>query len=158
MRIDGVKLAASILICLTAGLIGSVYTIDSLPTWYKTLEKPSYSPLNWVFGPVWTILYVLMGVSAYLVWVKGLEKKEVRTALMFFALQLVLNALWSILFFGMRNPFYGLIEIVFLWAAIALTILKFYKISRTASYLLIPYVCWVSYAAFLNYGIWRMNM
>jgi len=158
MKKGGVKLAASILICLTAGLIGAVFTIDSVQTWYKTIEKPSYSPPNWVFGPVWTILYVLMGVSAYLIWVKGLEKKEVRTALMFFALQLILNALWSILFFGMRNPFYGLIEIVFLWAAIAITIQKFYKISRTAAYLQIPYICWVSYAAFLNYGIWRMNM
>ena len=158
MKKGGVKLAASILICLTAGLIGAVFTIDSVQTWYKTIEKPSYSPPNWVFGPVWTILYVLMGVSAYLIWVKGLEKKEVRTALMFFALQLTLNALWSILFFGMRNPFYGLIEIVFLWAAIAITIQKFYKISRTAAYLQIPYICWVSYAAFLNYGIWRMNM
>jgi len=158
MKKGGVKLAASILICLTAGLIGAVFTIDSVQTWYKTIEKPSYSPPNWVFGPVWTILYVLMGVSAYLIWVKGLEKKEARMALMFFVTQLALNALWSILFFGMRNPFYGLIEIVFLWAAIAITIQKFYKISRTAAYLQIPYICWVSYAAFLNYGIWRMNM
>ncbi len=110
-----------------------------------------------MFGPVWITLYAMMGVAAYLVWNEGIEKKEVRIALGLFAVQLVLNSLWSFLFFGLKNPLYGLIEIVVLWIVILLTILKFWGISKTAGWLLIPYILWVSFATLLNFAIFRLN-
>jgi tryptophan-rich sensory protein len=158
VKTDYGKLAAAVLVCLSAGFIGSFFTVGSIESWYLTLQKPSFNPPGWVFGPVWTILYLLMGVSAYLVWMNGLDKKEVRVALWFFSLQLVLNTLWSVIFFGAKEPFSAFVEIVFLWMAIAATISLFNRISRNAALLMVPYLAWVSFAAFLNYSIWQLNM
>ena len=144
------KLVVSIIACLAAGAIGSIFTQQAIPTWYATLEKPAFNPPNWVFMPVWTLLYVMMGVAAFLVWRKGLESKQVRIALIVFLVQLVLNALWSVAFFGLESPLCGLIVIVALWVAILFTVLKFYRISRVASVLMWPYLLWVSFAAVLN--------
>ena len=158
MKIENIlKLAASIMLCLSAGVIGSVFTMDSIPTWYAALEKPFFSPPNWVFAPVWTTLFILMGISLYLVWKKGIKTEGVKIALILFAAQLVLNTLWSIIFFGMRSPIYAFVEIVMLWILILFTIITFYKISKTASYLLIPYILWVSFAAVLNFSIFVLN-
>jgi tryptophan-rich sensory protein len=154
---DQKKLIFSIFICLFAGFIGSFFTTPAIPTWYATLLKPSFAPPNWVFFPVWTALFIMMGISLFLVWKKGLEDKTVKTAIYIFAGQLVLNALWSFAFFGLRSPLLGLMEIIILWMAILATIVTFKKLSRTAAYLLIPYILWVSFAAFLNYMIWRLN-
>ncbi len=151
------RLLASVIICQFAGVIGSVFTASSLESWYFLLEKPSFSPQSWVFFPVWTILYTLMGVSLYLVWEQGLQQKEVKTGVFLFGLQLGLNILWSFLFFGLRSPYYAFLEILMLWAAILLTMIQFWKVSKAASLLLIPYILWVSFAALLNYQIWVLN-
>jgi benzodiazapine receptor len=151
------KLVISIVACLAAGAIGSIFTRSAIPTWYATLEKPIFSPPNWLFAPVWTLLYILMGVAAFLVWRKGLADRQVRTALIVFLVQLVLNALWSVVFFGLESPLYGLIIIVVLWAAILITVIKFFRISRVASGLMWPYLLWVTFAAVLNGSIWLLN-
>ena len=154
---DHKKLILCIFICLFAGFIGSFFTTPAIPTWYATLLKPSFAPPNWVFFPVWTALFIMMGISLFLIWQKGWEDKKVKTAIYLFAGQLILNTLWSIAFFGQRSPLLGLMEIIILWIAILATILTFNKLSRTAAYLLIPYISWVSFAAFLNFMIWRLN-
>ena len=151
------KLLISILICQLAGLIGSVFTTPAIPTWYRTLTKPSFTPPNWLFSPVWISLFVLMGISAFIVWHRGLSDKRVKIALSMFIVQLVLNTLWSVMFFGLRSPLAGFIEIIILWIAILLTVLRFLRISATAGILLIPYILWVSFAAVLNFSIWRLN-
>lgn len=151
------KLIISIAVCALAGYIGSIFTAPVIPTWYAALNKPPFNPPNWIFGPVWATLYLLMAVAAYIIWEKGAERKEIKTALGFFIAQLILNSLWSILFFGMKSPVYGLICIVILWLAILLTIMKFYKISKTAGWLLIPYILWVSFASILNLAIAILN-
>jgi translocator protein len=147
----------SVLICLSAGGIGSIFTSPSIPTWYAGLKKPAFNPPNWIFGPVWTTLFILMGISAYLIWEKGWKKKAVKEALYVFAAQLILNMLWSVFFFGMHSPALAFIGIIFLWAAILMTILKFVKISKPAAYLLTPYILWVSFAALLNLMIVLLN-
>ena len=154
---ESIKLIVSITICLFAGFLGSFFTIPAIPTWYATLTKPSFAPPNWLFFPVWTTLFVMMGISLYLVWRKGLEGQQIKKALVIFAVQLILNVLWSAAFFGLRSPLSGLIEISILWISIAFTIMIFMKISRTAGLLLIPYIIWVSFAAILNFMIWRLN-
>jgi benzodiazapine receptor len=146
-----------ILFSEAAGIIGSVFTFSSIPTWYATLNKPSFSPPNWIFGPVWTILYALMGISAFLVWEKGIKNKEVASALKFFVIQLILNSSWSILFFGLHNPALAYLDIIVLWIFIALTAVNFYKIKKAAGYLLIPYLIWVTFASFLNLSITLLN-
>lgn len=151
------KLITSILICQLVGFAGSFFTIPSISTWYKTLEKPSFTPPNWVFGPAWTMLFLLMGISLFLVWTKGLKKKNVKNALIFFYLQLLLNFLWSLLFFGLHSPLFALFDIILLWLGIFITIKKFHKISKPASYLLIPYLLWVTFASFLNLFIVKLN-
>ena len=154
---DQKKLILCIFICLFAGFIGSFFTTPAIPTWYAMLQKPSFAPPNWVFFPVWTALFIMMGIALFLIWQKGWEDKKVKTAIYIFAGQLILNTLWSIAFFGQRSPLLGLMEIIILWIAILATILSFMKVSRTAAYLLIPYILWVSFAAFLNFWIWRLN-
>jgi len=154
---DIIKLVVSVVVCLAAGAIGSVFTRSAIPTWYATLVKPPFNPPNWLFAPVWTLLYILMGVSAFLVWRKGLENRQVRAALIIFLVQLILNTLWSVVFFGLESPLYGLIVIVILWAAILITVIMFFRISRLASILLWPYLAWVSFAAILNGSIWMLN-
>ena len=146
------ELFAAIIICQLAGIIGSAFTLDSIPSWYATLSKPVFSPPNWVFGPVWTTLYAMMGVAAYIIY----EAKR-NEALKPFAIQLGLNAAWSIVFFGLRSPLGGLFVIALLWLAIAWTIFEFLKVSRAAAYLLIPYLFWVTFASALNYFIWALN-
>jgi len=146
-----------IIVSQLAGVIGSVFTSSSIPTWYSTLEKPALNPPSWVFGPVWTTLFVLMGIAAYLIYEHGFKKKNVRRALAFFALQLVLNTLWSILFFGLQNPGLALVEIAILWLSIMTCIVLFYNIHKMAAYLLIPYILWVSFASYLNYALWILN-
>ena len=157
-KINYFKLLASVLLCQFAGAVGSVFTASSLANWYSLLEKPVFNPPSWVFFPVWTLLYTLMGISLYIVWDKGLHDREVKIGLLIFGIQLVLNSLWSFLFFGLRSPYYGFVEIIFLWLAIFLTIVQFRNISKTASYLLVPYILWVSFAALLNYYLWTLNM
>lgn len=156
-RVNLSKLVVSILLCQFAGLIGSVFTALSLENWYLFLEKPAFNPPAWVFFPAWVTLYTLMGISLYLVWEKGLQEQEIKKGIFIFGIQLGLNTLWSILFFGLKSPYYAFVEIVLLWFAILLTILKFRKISKTASYLLFPYILWVSFAMLLNYYIWILN-
>jgi len=155
--IEFIKLIISIVICNSAGFIGAIFTTSAIPIWYNSLEKPSFSPPNWVFGPVWTTLYTLMGISAYLVWRQGINNSQVKTALIIFGVQLFLNAIWSPIFFGLRALFAALVVIVILWIAILLTIFAFYKISTVAAVLLIPYILWVSLATILNYSLWVLN-
>lgn len=155
--INFLKLLGSVLLCQLAGAIGSVFTASSLENWYLLLEKPTFTPPAWVFFPAWVTLYTLMGISFYLIWEKGLQREGVKVALLIFGVQLVLNALWSFLFFGLKSPYYAFLGIILLWLAIFLTIVKFREISKTASYLLLPYILWVSFAMLLNYYIWILN-
>ncbi|MBI4193395.1 MAG: tryptophan-rich sensory protein [Candidatus Colwellbacteria bacterium] len=147
-----------------AGIIGSFFTISAIPNWYAGLAKPALNPPSWVFGPVWTALYAVMGISLFLVWkqhsnilknVGMLRIWKIGTAA--FYVQLSLNAVWSIIFFGLRSPGGAFVEIIFLWLAILATIVAFYKISKLAAWLLVPYILWVSFAAYLNYSIMRLN-
>ncbi len=140
-----------------AGIIGSVFTFSSIPSWYVFLARPSFAPPNVVFGPVWTTLYLLMGIAAFLVWRKGIGRSEVKQALAVFMLQLALNAFWSILFFGLHSLLGAVIEIVFLWVSIVWTIALFWRLSKTAAWLLVPYLLWVSFAACLALSIWTLN-
>jgi len=154
---SAIKLVISLILPQLAGGIGALFTTPSVTSWYGTITKPSFNPPSWVFGPVWTTLFVLMGIALYLVWQQGTKRPQVRYALAIFGVQLVLNTLWSIIFFGLHSPGGALIEIAFLWLAIAATIFAFAKMSKTAAWLLAPYLAWVSFAAFLNFTIWRLN-
>ncbi|MDP4009173.1 MAG: TspO/MBR family protein [bacterium] len=151
------KLVVAIGASLSAGIIGSVFTAPAIPGWYAGLVRPALNPPSWVFGPVWTTLYVLMGIAAFLVWRNGWERKEVRAALEVFGLQLLLNASWSVVFFGLQSPGWALVNIIALWFAIVWTMVLFYTISRPATYLLVPYILWVSFATYLNYALWILN-
>jgi tryptophan-rich sensory protein len=151
------KLVIAVALCQLAGIIGSAFTFSAIPAWYAFLNKPAFSPPNWLFGPVWTMLYTLMGISLYLVWKTRFNKKFKNIALNIFYIQLILNSVWSILFFGLRNPVYAFIEIIMLWLTIAISIKTFYKINKTASYLLVPYLLWVSFASVLNFAIAILN-
>ncbi len=144
--------------CLVIGYFSGMVTRSAITTWYPTLVKPSFNPPNWIFAPVWTILYIMMGVAAGLVWDRiGQQKEVVKKALIFFAIQLALNALWSFLFFGLKNPMLSGLEIVILWLMIYETYSKFIKINKIAGYLLVPYILWVSFAGVLNANIWWLN-
>lgn len=150
-----IKLGAFIGICESVGIAGAIFTSKSIPEWYSTLQKPSINPPSWVFGPVWTTLYALMGISAFIISEKKVKGKKL--ALSVFAAQLILNFLWTFLFFGMRSPVAALVEIIALWISILVTIILFWKISKTAALLLIPYLLWVSFASVLNLQIYRLN-
>jgi translocator protein len=150
------KLIISIISCQLAGIIGSFFTGDSIG-WYYTLTKPSFRPPNWLFGPVWIVLYLIMGIALYLIWKRGFRTSESKYPMIIFFTQLVFNAMWPVIFFGVRSIGGGLIIITILWILIFLTILSFQKVNKTASYLLIPYLIWVSYASILNFSIWRLN-
>ena len=154
---DIYKLIVSIVACQCAGLIGAVFTMKAIPTWYATLEKPVFTPPNWLFAPAWGTLYLLMGIAAFIIWRRGLENIQVRRALLIFLAQLILNALWPVVFFGFESPIYGFIVIVGLWIAILFTILEFSRISTAAMVLLLPYILWVSFASALNASIWILN-
>ncbi len=153
-----VKLIISVVIPLLVGGSGSFLNMSSIANWYSNLAKPALNPPNWVFGPVWTILYILMGISAFLVWRNGLDKKGVKSALGIFIFQLFLNSFWSLLFFGIHSPSVAFTEIISLWFAIMALILASYQISKLAAYLLIPYILWVSFASYLNYAIWQLSI
>jgi tryptophan-rich sensory protein len=146
----------AIVICQSAGIIGSIFTAPAVRGWYVGINKPSFSPPNWVFAPVWTTLFLLMGISLAIVWLS--EKNDLRKkALRIFFVQLILNTLWSIIFFGMENPLLAFIEIIVLWFAILYTIILFRKIDKKASYLLVPYILWVTFASVLNLAIAILN-
>ncbi len=147
-----------VVVCLAIGYMSGTVTRSAITTWYPTLIKPSFNPPNWIFAPVWSLLYVMMGVAAGLVWNSIESNKEVvKKALLFFIIQLALNALWSYLFFGLHNPMLAGLEIIILWLMIYETYIQFGKISRLAGYLLIPYLLWVSFATVLNGSIWWLN-
>ncbi len=159
-----VRLIASILICEFAGIIGTIYTIPAINSWYVTLMKPGFNPPAWIFGPVWTILYLLMGIALWLIWEKkGVEPEAKQWAIVIFIIQLLFNAKWSIIFFGMHSVSLALIDIILLWISILITIILFSKISKGAAWLLVPYILWVSFAGvlsfaiYLNYSIWALN-
>jgi benzodiazapine receptor len=152
------KLIVSCAVPILVGLVGAFFTTDdSINNWYANLNKPPFTPPNWLFGPVWTTLYILMGISAFLVWRKGLDNKAVRKALIWFVVQLILNALWSLLFFGLQSPLLGLIDIFLLVFAIILTLICFEEISGWATLLLVPYLAWVTFAVLLNLAIYFLN-
>lgn len=149
-------LAAFVLICFAAAGLGGLVTTPRIPTWYADLAKPAWTPPDWIFGPVWTTLYLMMAFSAWLVWRQaGLAGARLRLAL--FGIQLVLNSLWSVLFFGLQSPGAAAVEIILLWAAILATLLAFWRRSSLAAALLVPYLAWVSFAVVLNVAIWWMN-
>jgi len=154
---DAFKLIVTVTISASAGALGSIFTASSVPTWYAELVKPALNPPGWVFGPVWSGLYALMGIAAFLVWKKGWARRDVKIALGIFLVQLALNTAWSVIFFGLHSPGMALTEIGFLWAAIVITIIAFAKISKPAAWLLAPYLAWVSFATYLNLGIWMLN-
>ncbi|APQ16944.1 TspO/MBR family protein [Maribacter hydrothermalis] len=147
----------SILICCTIGFLSSIVTQSSVNDWYLTLNKPNFNPPNWIFAPVWTTMYILMGISAGWVWAKGFHHKWVKTGLYHFGFQLLLNGLWSIIFFGLKQPFLALLVILALIVVLILTIKWFGIVSKVAAILLIPYLLWLCFAAVLNYKIWEMN-
>lgn len=157
MKEKALKLLIAIVVCEGAGILGSFFTSPSIPTWYASLIKPPFNPPNWLFAPVWTLLFLMMAVSAFLIWNRGLQQGKIKAALAVFGIQLLLNVLWSILFFGFLSPLSALIEIIFLWLAILFTIILFFRIDRLAGWLLIPYILWVSFASVLNFFIWYLN-
>lgn len=152
---SALMLLAFLAICLAAGGLGGFFTANSVRTWYPQLRKPAGTPPSWVFGPVWTTLYVLMAVAAWLIWRE--YGWGARSALLFFFAQLALNLAWSGIFFGSRLPGIAFFEIVVLWLAIAFTAIVFYWLKPVAAYLLVPYLMWVTYASYLNFGLWRLN-
>lgn len=147
---------ALVVICFTAAAIGGLVTEPQIPEWYQGLAKPDWNPPDWVFGPVWSILYLSMAVAAWLVWREaGFKNAGLPFAL--FATQLVLNSLWSVIFFGLQSPGAAAVEIVLLWLAILATMLSFWRVSKWAGALFVPYLAWVSFAVVLNFSIWQMN-
>ncbi|WP_040473704.1 TspO/MBR family protein [Flavobacterium frigoris] len=152
------KILTVVVTCLVIGYFSGMVTRSAIITWYPTLVKPSFNPPNWIFAPVWSTLYIMMGIAAGLVWDRIESNTEiVKKALVFFAVQLALNALWSYLFFGLKNPMLALLEIVILWLMIYETYVQFGKINKIAGYLFIPYLLWVSFAMVLNASIWWLN-
>jgi tryptophan-rich sensory protein len=160
---DIIRLAIAIALPLGAGALGSVFTAESVSSWYQTVEKPWFTPPSWLFGPAWTILYVLMGVALFVVWKRiaatahGIKSPRAVLPFVIFGAQLALNVLWSFLFFGLRSPQLAFAEIMILLASIALTIAVFSKVSKLAGSLLLPYAAWVIFASLLNFEIWMLN-
>jgi translocator protein len=151
------KLVIALIIPQLVAASGAYFTITGIGSWYQTLEKPSWNPPSWVFGPVWTTLYVLMGIALYLVWKSKAPEKQKRRAITLWGIQLFLNFLWSFLFFGQEQILGALLEIVILWLFILFTIFSFARINKLAAWLLVPYISWVTFAALLNYTIWDLN-
>ena len=151
------RISIAVGVCLLVGFLSSIATQSSIDSWYVTLNKPDFNPPNWIFAPVWTVLYIAMGVAAGLVWARGFYHKWVQTALYHFAFQLMFNALWSVVFFGFQQPFWALIVILTLLILIALTIKWFRVVSKPAAWLMVPYLLWVCFATVLNFSIWSLN-
>jgi translocator protein len=151
------KLLISIFLPLLVGTTAGMFTSSGVNGWYAVANKPWFNPPNWIFAPVWTTLYVLMGVALFLVWKSGAPAGIKKTAIFLFAIQLILNFFWSFIFFKLQQPGWAFAEILLMWLMILMTIIWFGKISSTAAWLLVPYICWVSFATVLNYSIWQLN-
>jgi tryptophan-rich sensory protein len=151
------KLVISITIPVAIGATAGFFTVTGVDSWYQTIHKPSWNPPGWVFGPVWTTLYILMGIALFLVWKTDAGNSIKKKAIIIFAVQLMLNFFWSFIFFSQQQIGWAFMEIIVLWVMILATIFAFSKISKTAAWLLVPYISWVSFAAMLNYTIWRLN-
>lgn len=151
------KLFISVVLCLAIGGVSGYLTSLEIHTWYVTLNKPSFNPPNYLFAPVWTTLYFLMGISLWLVWKSNAKPSIKNKAIFFFVIQLILNFFWSIIFFSLHQLGFALVEIILMWIFILLSVMAFYPISKIAAYLLIPYLCWVSFASVLNFAIWKLN-
>jgi benzodiazapine receptor len=152
-----IRAAIAIAIPLLVGGISGLATARGVQDWFPTLVKPPFNPPSWVFGPVWTLLYVMMGIAAFMVWQKNWDNGIVKAALGLFALQLILNGLWSVLFFGMRMPALAFADIILLWVSIGATVVFFWRVTPVAGMLLLPYGAWVTFAAVLNGSIWILN-
>jgi tryptophan-rich sensory protein len=150
-----IALAVIVLIVMLAAGLGGLFTGRSVSTWYRTLSRPDWTPPDWLFGPVWTVLYLAMAVAAWMVWRRGTPAAA--AAMAAFAVQLAFNVAWSALFFGLRSPAFAMLDIVLLWLAIAATIACFLRVSIPAGLIMLPYLAWVTFAAALNFAIWRMN-
>ncbi len=146
-----------ILLSQAAGVIGSIFTSSSVIGWYADVNKPSFNPPNWIFGPVWISLFALMGIASFLIWKKRSENSLVKIALAVFFVHLAFNTLWSVIFFGLQSPMWAFFEIILLWLMILSLIIMFYKIDKRAAYLMVPYILWVSFAGVLNFSIWQLN-
>jgi translocator protein len=146
-----------LVLCYAAAAIGSVFTFQSIPTWYAGLVKPPLNPPNWIFGPVWSLLYTLMAIAIFLIVKNGFAAEGIKTAVWVFAAQLVFNTLWSVIFFGARNTFIPVFIIAVLWVLILACIIMFWKISKPASIMMMPYLAWVSFASYLNIGVNILN-
>lgn len=152
------RFVASIFLSAAAGGVGSIFTSSSIQSWYQYLNKPSFNPPNWLFGPVWSVLYTLMGIALFLVWQTGFEKPRTKQAVIFFILHLAVNAGWSWAFFGLHSPLLGICAITALWLMIVISMVMFYPIKKLAAWLLLPYLLWVSFAAVLNFYVYRLNI
>ncbi|MBU3028220.1 TspO/MBR family protein [Zobellia galactanivorans] len=157
MKKKALYITYAISICLAIGFLSSFATQSSVNDWFTTLNKPSFNPPSWLFAPVWTVLYIMMGVAAGIVWAKGFYHLWVKTALYHFGFQLLLNAAWSIVFFGLKEPLWALFVIIALVIVLSLTIKWFKVVSKTAAWLLVPYLLWVCFATVLNYKLWELN-
>ncbi|MEO0065535.1 MAG: hypothetical protein RI983_861 [Bacteroidota bacterium] len=150
------KLFISLVATIGIGSLGGIFTIAEIPTWYAGLNKPSFNPPNWLFGPVWTSLYTMMGIAFYLIWKQPATDSR-KKAIQLFIIQFVFNFFWSIIFFSLHAIAAALIEIIVMWVFILLTILQFSKLSKTAAWLMVPYIAWVSFATLLTASIWKLN-
>lgn len=150
-------LVVFIVLAQAVGIVGTYFTLDAIPTWYATLAKPSYAPPNWIFGPVWTTLYALMGTAAFFVWEERFHMTHAARGIRWYWIQLLLNGIWTPIFFGLQNMGLALIVIVLLWLAIIKTMYEFWKVKRFSAFLLLPYLAWVSFATVLNYSLWELN-
>ena len=151
------KLVISILIPLLVGAVAGLFTSSGVKGWYALANKPWFNPPDWIFAPVWTGLYIMMGIAFFLIWRAAADKTIKQTAMILFVVQLVINFFWSFIFFRLQQPGWAFAEIILMWVTILLTILSFGKISATAAWLMVPYICWVSFASVLNYNIWKLN-
>ena len=152
-----VKLIIAIAIPVAVGAISGLFTTAEIPGWYQTINKPSWNPPSWIFGPVWTTLYILMGISLFLIWKSDANEHVKKTAISLFAIQLIFNFFWSFIFFKQHQIGWAFAEIIVMWIFILLTIFAFAPINKVAAWLLVPYISWVSFASILNYTIWRLN-
>ena len=154
---NSIKLIIAIAIPLAVGATSGFFTATGVESWYQTINKPSWNPPGWIFGPVWTTLYVMMGIALFFVWKSAATELLKRTAISLFAVQLLLNFFWSFIFFDQHQSGWALVEIITMWVSILLTIFSFAQVSKTAAWMLVPYISWVSFASILNYTIWKLN-
>ena len=154
---NSAKLIVSIIIPVAIGATAGFFTATGVDSWYQTINKPSWNPPSWIFAPVWTILYIMMGIALFLVWKSNNNEALKKRAMILFFVQLVLNFFWSFIFFDQQQPGWALVEIIAMGVAILLTIFAFAKVNKIAAWLLVPYISWVSFASILNYTIWQLN-